>query len=423
MSRMARRVVAVTIAIGALVSCLEPATATRGQGTPVTIDCAADPGLLLDQPGRYRLTRGVEACMARAAVRITAEDVTLDLDGHTIGGTPSACTFGVLSTEDDTSVIRGAIGGCVNGLLAGDRLKAKQLRISNTSSAIEAANDAVVGSITISDSGIGVLLESSGQISRTVMTDVDQGVRVGTAATIRKSRFENVREAIASGDDALVEANGFRDVRTAISVTRRGLVIDNDIRETVTALACDSSNVVRGNIIEDASTGIACHSSNEISENTVARIHGPAISVAGSNLVDQNRVVESREGIVATFLGNEIFANTLLRNGGAGIRASGGFTGGLPTEVMDNVVRGNGVGIVVAGRGWSVDGNVVTSSRGDGLQLDPEDATSTVVIRNVSNANAGQGISLAGAVVPAGAGSNRARRNGLEPQCDGGLCG
>ena len=53
-------------------------------------DAAASPGLLIDQPGSYVLTGDVTMLDANAnCIEITADDVQIDLNGHTLAGQAS----------------------------------------------------------------------------------------------------------------------------------------------------------------------------------------------------------------------------------------------------------------------------------------------------------------------------------------------
>lgn len=80
-------------------------------------DIDAGPGFTISTPGKYCLAENVIHTSASAAITIAADNVTIDLDAHTIDGTSTA-TNGIVTTGTRENIIikNGSITSCEMGV-------------------------------------------------------------------------------------------------------------------------------------------------------------------------------------------------------------------------------------------------------------------------------------------------------------------
>lgn len=98
----------------------------RDQALPIAIGTPSDFPLILDRPGRYRLSSDLDVPAGRSGIRITVPGVTLDLDGHSIrgpvlcspepqeldcDGTPRRAIVGVQVDAADARILNGQVRG------------------------------------------------------------------------------------------------------------------------------------------------------------------------------------------------------------------------------------------------------------------------------------------------------------------------
>lgn len=164
-----------------------------GAHAPVAISACGD----ITAPGRYVLTRDVEAAPGKDCMRIFARDVTLDLGGHTISTARGGRAAGInanAASADDVAVVNGVISGF----------------------------------------WVGAVMKS-GTIERVTIEDVENGVYLGSGAVL---------------DNAITAGHTGIQVHSA---RVEGNLIDAPKLSLSCSLSClASGNVVRGGEKDDA---------------------------------------------------------------------------------------------------------------------------------------------------------------------------
>jgi parallel beta-helix repeat protein len=343
---------------------------------------------------------------------IGANDITLDLNGHTVrgDGEPVAscpegesCDIGIDNTagHDGVTIEGGAVRGFDVGVLV---LGASENRIHGVASATNSSFGLIFGELT--DSRIDHNSSLSDGVSGIVMFDS------------RDSRIEH---------NSVAGANGY-----AIPVFG------------------SSHNRIEQNLVHDDHHGILLDGSddNDVTGNRISRSGGIDLGHANDNRVEENVLSNNSDGVIVTEAhGNRISDNSVTGTG-FGFREAGGF-GVILDGADENVVQRN---IVTGGRGPAIlvtsldspetsDGNVVSynianSKLSDGIFVEGDatatllesntanrngddgidvDAAGTMVTRNTANHNRDLGIEAVPGVIDGG--GNRASGNGDVLQC------
>jgi large repetitive protein len=353
---LTRLIVVALLVTGATVIGVGPAAArTLGCGDVITVDTRLD-GDLLDCPDEGLL--------------IGADDITLDLDGHTIDGdgiSPEtcpvqgrACDVGVDNTAGHSGVtIEGgsiqefAAGVIVSGGADGNQLR--RLTISHTT------NEAV---------GVGDTTNTV--IDGNTMTD--PGI---TAVVVQESSDTVVSGNVASGSTgyAMYLMGDNNDIeRNRLDSGEHGFAVGGN------------NNTVRGNVVSSSGGGI------------------DVVDGATANRVEDNRLRDVGDGIIVGVASDTVVRHNVVNGTGGGER--GGFgvilDGAVGTTVDQNVVRatGDGPGIYVAHldaatapRDNRVTRNFASSQHADGILVDP-DATGTMLSDNVAVTSGDDGIDV-----------------------------
>lgn len=370
-------------------------------------------------------------------VSIGADNITLDLAGHTIGGDGARdfCDAGVANGEDlDSCLQSGRSGyagvtiknGAVTGFGSGVELRGavgnvvRDLSASGNRTGINLI-DAVESRVrknTLSGNGLGMFVSNEGTPDRN-----------GSNRLTRNLVLRNGSGVVVEGSDG----NRISD-NSAIDNLDEGIGLDGS-----------RGNRIDSNAISGSCNAIMLH---HASENRVAR-----------NLLTGNRCA----GIEATDgdHDNRFEQNVISRNGGDGIVAEGSqrivgnttFENGAsgitvacePEEclVRRNVSYGNVEGIVVRGFGNTlVERNFAIDNARDGIRLSEYgagakvlrntarqngddgidvDDPATTLTRNTATKNLDFGIDAVPGVIDGG--GNRARGNGNPAQCANVGCG
>ena len=117
--------------------------------------------IVIDQPGSYVLTSNIAVPDLLNGFEITASNVTLDLNGHTIAGESQNSNLrGINVTGGNISVSNGAISSFEGGI-HGSGLRLHNLRISNTWTAIEVTNSVITQCIFQETLASGVYITKS----------------------------------------------------------------------------------------------------------------------------------------------------------------------------------------------------------------------------------------------------------------------
>lgn len=176
-------------------------------------DCVAigcfhgdDPGwpIEINAPGRYRLTSNLVVSgvsPVRAAIRIFADSVSLDLGGFEIRG-PTSCV------GNEPICFRSLVDSAIRAISEDELQSVSGLQLENGSvrgfgdDCIELfADNVVVERLRVSDCGNrGILLTGSGMILQVAVADVaDAGIVATSSAQIHRSTVTNAGSAGVDG--------------------------------------------------------------------------------------------------------------------------------------------------------------------------------------------------------------------------------
>ncbi|MEU0095161.1 right-handed parallel beta-helix repeat-containing protein [Kribbella sp. NPDC006257] len=346
---------------------------------------------------------------------IGADNITLDLNGHTIDGDDALsecpagtdCDVGVANFDghDGVSVVGGRVrqfrlGVLVEGGAARNRLR-RLVATDNT--------------------GIGIAAVES------------------TGSVIEKNslRDNNTGLALIDSRDALVTGN------TSAGGSGFGIVLVRAEAGTI------ERNLFDGN---DEGIGVYDSSHNTVRRNKVSHHAGAAIDLrdnATANRVQDNRLTDNGDGItLQEVAGNLISGNLVTGTGFFGAPETGGFgivlDGGSRNTVDRNTVTGGrGPAVLVATLDAAsppessvISRNLVNSKQYDGIFVDSTamktvierntanrsghdgihvDAPTTTLTRNIADNNHNLGIEAAPGVIDGG--GNHASHNGNAAQC------
>jgi large repetitive protein len=305
---------------------------------------------------------------------IGANNITLDLNGHTIDGDGAPvdpcpegepCDIGVLN-------------------LAGhDRLT-------------------IVGG-TVQQFGVGVLVEGAAhprlhQLAASDNTDFGIIVAGSTDPVIEQtSMSDNGTSGLV-----LVESRGALVARNTVSGSNGYAIF--------TTVVDDSR--IQNNALDGNDHGIAVFdggSRNLIQRNVVSHGSGSTIDLTGGagNRIERNRLIDTGDGIIAVDVQDTLISRNLLTDTGSSTtpEQSGGFgilvDGGARTTVDRNILTGGrGPAIFVsvleaptAPEDTVVSRNLITSNQTDGILVD-SGATGTLLVRNLANRNGDDGIDV-----------------------------
>lgn len=363
-----------------------------------------------------RLTSDLVGCPDNGIV-IGAENITLDLNGHVIGGdgtlVPScppdvACDTGVDNSAGHSHVtIKGGsirqfdIGVFVGDHSAGDHIR--HLAVSHTSS-------------------VGIV------VGKTTSTVVDHNVVQDPgffAVAAFGSAKARVASNVASGSTGyamfLEDEDNSRIVRNRLISCKHGFAVSG------------TGNVVRGNVVTNSGGGI------------------DVFDGAAATRIEFNRFSRVGDGILVGVASGILIAHNMVTAGGHGAAGFGiGLDGSVDSTVKRNIVRTTGpvpaistgqLGVPTPPRNNRFIRNVATSKNGDGIFVDTDAvgtlllrnlavhsgddgigvlAPGTTVTRNIANHNHDLGISAVPGVIDGG--GNRATGNGNPAQCTNIFC-
>ena len=330
---------------------------------------------------------------------IGADDVTLDLNGHTIDGDGVlgcddfyACDFGVDNTagHDGVTIENGSIRDFATAVFVLDASHNRLRRLSSSHN--------ILGGLLLIASPAARIEHNS--ISANGLTTDQAGLIVFDSSEIRIER-----NSVFDNGDIGMFLVGVGDSRV-------------------------EKNAVSGN----PETGIGLDGNgNEVSRNRAVQ-NGEGITVGGDdNTITRNHVADSRAGVEGGGLGIFVAAghdNLVERNFVVGASRSGiqvsllpdELEGGPPaadTVVRRNHLRGNGDGVLVqtTALGTVLERNHANGSGDDGIDVNSAETTLT---RNTANRNHDLGIEAVPGVTDGG--GNKASGNGNPLQCTNVFC-
>lgn len=288
------------VLLGALLV-LAPVAAWAGgaSATPTAVsECQT-----LDQPGTtYVLQADITDTTASTCFEVTANDVVLDGNGHTVDGT-------------------GSNSIAVDAGDAADGITIRELTVSEFDTAVvfNGVTGGRVEHLTTSDlAGQGVFLGSSPDAVVTGATVVgagDEGILIwsgSTDAVIRNVHIEN------AGKEGI-----FVSVTDA-NATIAGTVVTGSARDGI-RLATSSSTVIRDTEVRNAGGhGILVETSGETLTNTTVRSSaesGVAVTgVSGVSITDLTTTANANAGLTVTDAGSATISDvTATDNGGDGV--------------------------------------------------------------------------------------------------------
>ena len=322
---------------------------------------------------------------------IGADDITLDLNGHTVSGDGEPfkacperefCDVGVLNNgRDGVTVRNGSVGQFESGVLVG---RAHENRVLDISS----SQNTFFGFVVFRSAQI-LVRGSSG--SRNIAPDGD-GMGL----------FES------------------HDVR----------IVDNEFRRNPGPgihVQASTDNLIKGNLISHSAPGILLGGErradranrNQVRGNRfVANAAGVLLGRGNRNVIARNRLSRDDDGIaIENGRGNRVARNVILdaRKNGIYLGLNDPPIGGADNVIRQNVVRRSGEdGFKVRRKDQRglLEGNLARRSGDDGFDVE---STSTKLARNRAVSNDDLGIEAVQGVNDGG--GNRASGNGDPRQC------
>jgi parallel beta-helix repeat protein len=383
------------------------------------------------------------ACTVTNGVNIGSNDVTLDLNGHTIDGTDDSATRGNADTGGfDGITIKGpgrvqdfGIGVDLEGV--SDSLLFGFATASNFYNGIVVGSNSDKNLIDKIDATDAVRVENGSDLN--VLRQVTAVVSAGDGINIIGGNGNRVLDSSISGSgDAGISISGTETevARSAVRGFNAGIYLNGATRSSV------HDNTSTANI---AGIRLDDGSENILTGNTTSGNSDIGIYVRGNSplarIIGNTSVSNTHEGIIvqggsdqAIVRGNFVAGNTV----GIFVFAATGTQ--IENNTAQNQQTGNAIGIWVFGDNTTLNGNTVRNNASDGLQVASgtgvriennlatgngddgvdNEASGTVVKANEANANADLGIFGVPGTVDGG--RNRASGNGNANQCLGVAC-
>jgi parallel beta-helix repeat protein len=372
-----------------------------------------------------RLANTLAGCTGDGLV-IGADNITVDLAGHSIGGTNAAGSEGI--ANDGHRGIRIQNGTISNFFLNGVGLRgAPQSAVSNLT-----IRKIGAGGVE-PDTSAGVLVKDSPNTSVTAST-----------VTNDVSAFQSDGVDVLSSAGTTVSGN-----RIANNAWDGMVVIDSPGTRVIgNALDGNQNQGIEVNVGSDATLLAGNHARNNVSNGLVvgavsrARIEGNTLtgnsegglfmfdllnSRVSANRANGNGVGIDLEGGQDGSTGNRIANNDASHNT-AGLVVGGGANDNVIVANVSNANLGGpddggGIIIVVAATGNTLRGNVANWNRDVGIGVfedQPGDSTGNVLKANTANSNRNHGIFAVDGTVDGG--GNIAHHNTPPPNCLGVFC-
>lgn len=367
---------------------VEPRTIVNATNTPG--DAAAV--YILTQPGSYYLTGNITAPSGKAAIRIEASNVTLDLNGFEILGAGSGIATPFLGTQTGITVRNGTLrggGGIALGFCRMARVEditcantpATGIQVGDTSTVQRCVCDA---NGTNSNFHSGINAGGGSLVSDCVSRgNVGLGIIVGPGSTIRAcSTASNAAGGISADSYAVVTAcSAASNTGTGI-YAGAGSVIDgcSSCANTGPGISGATGATVRAcSAMSNAGAGISVTEAGLIADssstlNTTAAGHG-IVAGGGTTISRCTSNLNGGVGIIANTAGSGTAPGCLIEHCTVRLNTNSGIqTGGGCLIRSNNVVRNNtigigGTGIYVNGPGCRIEDNEVSHSNYNGYGI------------------------------------------------------
>ncbi len=313
------------------------------------------PPYTISSPGSYKLTSDLVNPGSTTAIFVTANDVTLDLNGFSIKG-QGLQGSGVLVSGDRVVIRNGVISGFDGPLGGGFGI---QGQIGGTF--------VVVEDVTVHDCFQGIVLDR-GRVTRCEVQEIKgSGILMSHAGLVERCTVEHVGLAGVSGEAAIGGANGSKIIDCVVTTASTfGVNADSGTLVqgcTASGGASRGFQGTGGSTLRECSAsgcgeGIAVADSEAV-ECTVSGSTGHGIEALQNSVVDRCTVIGSQgSGIavydVATVTNNRCWNNATVS--GAGIE-----TFGFVNVIAHNSVRGNlGSNFLISSASNTVYGNIAT---------------------------------------------------------------
>jgi parallel beta-helix repeat protein len=348
-----------------------------------------------------KLTKDLNDCHGIGLV-LDADNVTVDLNGHTVDGDGQADAEGIqVIGHRRVTIANGTVQQFVEGVVFID---SRDVALRNVHGVEERHVGVFIdGSrrVLIHDNEFDQIAFSGIFATRSTDLEIDHN-RVsasGSGIAVRSS----TQSRIASNRVVGVECGGIQ----LYDGSRHNRVEHN----VVTGSGCDGISAWTGS------------NGNLVSRNTVRRNDaGIGVGSSAHNRVTDNAAGDNRFTGIYLFGADEnwVASNVVTGNGDgseAGIHVLANDSGASSDEnaiERNIVVRSTGDGILVeqGSAQTTLDDNLVVASSDDGIDID---SPATALARNIANHNAELGIDAVAGVVDAG--GNRAHGNGDAAQC------
>jgi large repetitive protein len=372
-----------------------------------------------------RLANSLVSCAGDGLV-IGADNITVDLAGHSISGVNAAGSEGIANDGHPGVLIK-------NGTIENFFLNGVGLR---------GAPRSVVSDLTIREIGAGGV---DGDFSAGVLVRESPNTLV-TANTVTN----DVSAFQSDGVDVLFSAGTTVSGNRIANNAWNGMVVLESPSTRVIGNALDG-NQNQGTEVNFGSDGTLLagnHAGNNVSNGLVvgaisgARIEGNTLtgnresglfmfdllnSQVSANRAGGNSVGIDLEGGQNVSTGNRIASNDVSRNAEAGLVVGGGANDNVLVANVSNANQGGpgeGGGIVLfAVTGNTVRGNVANTNRGVGIGVfedQPGESAGNVLTANVANSNQDHGIFAVVGTIDGG--GNIAHGNTPPPDCIGVSC-
>lgn len=243
------------------------------------------------QPGSYYLTENVVGVAGRSAIKISSDNVTIDLNGFVLFGVGGS-RHGITTEGSRRGIV--IRNGHVRGWsLAGVRLTTEGvgahsivegvLASFNGQGGIETTSRTLIrGCSAYANGGIGIYGDSMAVITDCVSNDnTAQGIVAGTGAVIARCS--------AASNDTGIQVGNSCTVRECVASANR-----------LDGIRCAGSSLILGNTLTSNGPGTA---------------DGAGIHVGGvDSRVEGNNCIGNRTGVYVTTAGNLIIRNTCSGN-------------------------------------------------------------------------------------------------------------
>jgi parallel beta-helix repeat protein len=343
------------------------------------------------------LTNDLLDCLGDGLV-VGADDITIDLNGHTIDGT--SLGSGIRNPGFDSVTIRGGTvrefdygvlldRGTAHNIVEEVNSNTNELASIALSNADDGTNGNTLRFNTLSGSGNGILLSNGTQdtwvYDNTLGVSSGQGIRIegSSGNVVEANDLNNISDAAivleGSSDNELIRNSviGAADAAFAIDLgSHRNRIVENTITDSeagINVLESNGNELIGNTVHNSGDNGISLESANDgVVRGNDVRFNGGGLQLSTSsrNVVEHNDASHGGSGIELGdgSLENVIFENTANFNSAEGISIGAQGLGGLGNRIEGNSASDNGGnGITVGSTGHLIVGNDANNNDGWGI--------------------------------------------------------